>query len=210
MHPRASSAQPGSSLPEARTIEDQTSRGRIQPKQDISSGTPSEHSFKQPAHSSQDPETVDIKYKIVSSDRYEYSLNGNVYFRYNVPPERRSTGWFCIVAFHWHDVQAEFECVYHPSIKLFEDFKAIQGSLKGGRGGIQSVQISMWNFADRGPDLNLKHRVNDDNGNRIMLAVMITEDGSAVRLYGKMVREGEDENEVRLSKDERGRLGLRS
>lgn len=72
------------------------------------------------------------------------------------------------------------------------------------------MEISMWNFADRGPDLNPKHRVNDDNGNRIMLVVMITGDGSAVRLYGKMVREGEDENEVWLSKDERGRLRLRS
>lgn len=210
MHPRASSAQPESSLRRRTDIEDLSDREDIQSKQATSSGASSGHPFKQPAHSSQDPETVDIKYKIVCSERYEYSLRGSVYFRYNVPPERRSTSWFCIVAFHWHDVQAEFECVYHPSIKLFENFKPIEGSLRGGGGGIQSVEISMWNFADRGPDLNPKHRVNDDNGNRIMLVVMITGDGSAVRLYGKMVREGEDENEVWLSKDERRRLRLRS
>ena len=68
----------------------------------------------------------------------------------------------------------------------------------------------MWNFADRGPDFNPKHTVKDDNENRIMLAIMILKDGSAARLYGKMVREGEDEAEVWLSRDERRRLGLRS
>ena len=72
------------------------------------------------------------------------------------------------------------------------------------------MQISMWNFADRGPDLNPKHTVKDDNDNRIMLAIVILGDGSAVRLYGKMVRKEEDEKEVWLSKDERERLGLRS
>ena len=210
MHPRAISAQPGSSLRGPIDIEDQSNRGNLQSKQAISSVTPSEHPFKQLAQSSQDPETVDIKYKIVCSDRHDYSLKGSVYFRYNVPPERRSTSCFCIVAFHLHDIQADFECVYYPSIKLFENFKPIEGSLRGGGGGIQSVEISMWNFADRGPDLNPKHTVNDDNGNRIMLVVMITGDRSAVRLYGKMVREGEDENGVWLSKDERRRLGLGS
>ena len=72
------------------------------------------------------------------------------------------------------------------------------------------MQISMWNFADRGPYLNAKHKVKDDNGNRIMLVLMILKDGSAVKLYGKLVREGDDEKEVWLSKDERERLGLRS
>ena len=211
MDPKESSAQSGSSSREPLILGDQAN---IQSKESISSIMPPEHPSQQPAQrpasSSQDPETVDTIYKIVCSDRYEYSLNGKVYFRYNIPPERRSTGWFCIVAFHWHDVQAEFECVYHPSIKLFDDFKPVQDSLKGGRGGIQSVMISMWNFADRGPDLNPKHTVKDDNGNRIMLAIMITGDKSIVRFYGKIVRDGEDENEVWLSKDERDRLGLRS
>ena len=205
-----SSAQRGSSSQEPILVDDQSSRGGTPPNEDMSSVKPAALSSTQPPHSSQDPETVDVIYKIVSSDRYEYSLKGNVYFRYNIPPERRSTGWFCIVAFSWHDVRAEFECVYHPSIKLFDDFKPIEGSLKGGSGGIQSVEISMWNFADRGPDLNPKHTVYDDNGNRIMLAVMITDVGLAVRLYGKRVREGEDASKIWLSKDERRRLGLSS
>ena len=68
----------------------------------------------------------------------------------------------------------------------------------------------MWNFRDRGPDLNPKHAVKDENGNRIMLVIMILRDGSAVKLYGKMVRDGDDEKEVWLSADERRRLGLRS
>ena len=72
------------------------------------------------------------------------------------------------------------------------------------------MHVSMWNFADRGPDLNPKHAVRDDNGNRIMLAIMVLGDGSTVRLYGKMVREGDDEREVWLSRDERRRLGMRS
>lgn len=190
-------------------IDEQSSRENIQPKKSISSFTPPEDPSEQDAQSSQELKTVDTIYKIVCSHRHEYSLKGNVYIRYNVPPEVDSTSWFCIVAFHWHDVQAEFECIYHPSIKLFDNFKRVEGSLRGGSGGIQSVQISMWNFADRGPGLNPKHRVNDDHGNRIMLAVIILKDGSVVRLYGKMVREGEDENEVWLSNDERGRLGLR-
>ena len=209
MHPKESSAQPGTSFQEPIIINDETSRGNTQPKKSTSSVAPPEHPSEQLAHSSQDAGTVDTIYKIVCSDRQEYSLKGNVYIRYNVPPEKDSTRWFCIVAFHWHDVQAEFECVYHPSIKLFDEFRAVEGSLKGGSGGIQSVQISMWNFADRGPDLNPKHTVKDDNENRIMLAIMILKDASAVRLYGKMVREGEDEKEVWLSKNERGRLGLR-
>ena len=66
----------------------------------------------------------------------------------------------------------------------------------------------MWNFRDRGPDLNPKHAVMDDNGNRIMLVIMILRDGSAVRLYGKMVRDGDDEKEVWLSGDERRRLRM--
>ncbi|KAF6226186.1 hypothetical protein HO133_009052 [Letharia lupina] len=210
MRPKEYSAQPGSSLREHMIVDDLTSRGTTQPKKSFSSVTPLEYPSKDPAHSPQDPKTVDTIYKIVYSDRHEYSLNGNVYIRYDVPPERDSTGWFCIVAFHWQDVQAEFECVYHPSIKLFDDFKPVGGSLRGGSEGVQSVRISMWNFADRGPDLNAKHTVKDDNENRIMLAVMAVGDGSAVRLYGKMVRGGEDENEVWLSEDERGRLGLRS
>lgn len=209
MHPKVSSVQHGPSSQETIIIDDQTTGGNAHPKETTSSVTPPEHLSEQRAHCSQDDGTVDTIYKIVCSDRQEYSLNGNVYFRYNVPPERESTGWFCIVAFHWHDVQAEFECVYHPSIKLFDNFKPVQGSLRGGKGGIQSVQISMWNFADRGPDLNPKHTVKDDNENRIMLAVMILKDASAVRLYGKMVREGDDEKEVWLSKNERRRLGLR-
>ena len=166
------------------------------------------YSSEQPSPASQDNETVDVLYKIVGSDLYEYSLKGNVYFRYNIYPGRRGTGWFCIVAFHWHDVRAEFECVYHPTITLFDDFKPIEGTFEGGRGGIRSVELSMWNFADRGPDLNPEHTVNDDNGNRIMLAIMITGSGLAVRLYGKLIREGDKESEVWLSKDERRRLGL--
>ena len=168
------------------------------------------HSSEQPPPASQDIdiETVDVLYKIVGSDLYEYSLKGNIYFRYLIPPERRSTGWFSIVAFHWHDVQADFKCVYHPSITLFDEFKPIEGTLKGGGGGIRSVELSMWNFADRGPDLNPEHTVYDDNGNRIILATMITGSGLAVRLYGKMIREGDKESEVWLSKDERRRLGL--
>ena len=190
-------------------IDDQTRRGNIHPQNSESLVPPVEHNGEQPAQYSEDAGTVDTIYKIVCSDRQQYALNGNVYIRYNVPPEKNSTGWFCIVAFHWHDVHAEFECVYHPSIKLFDDFKPIQGSLKGGNLGIRSVDISMWNFADRGPYLNPKHTVKDDYGNRIMLVVLGLMDGSALRLNGKMVREGDDENEVWLSKDERGRLGMR-
>ena len=210
MHTQEQPVQPGSSSQEPIIVDDHIKKGDIQPKKDLSSVTPPEDPSRQPAYSAQDPGTVDTMYKIVCSNRHEYPLKGNVYLRYNVPTERRSTGWYCIVAFHWQDVHAEFECVYHPSIKLFEKFRPIEGSFKGGSRGIQSVQISMWNFADRGPDLNAKHAVRDDNGNRMMLAVMMTGDGSAVRLHGKSVREGEDENDVWLSEAERGRLGLRS
>lgn len=190
-------------------VDDQTSREDTL-RQDTPSATPPGHPSKQPVQPTQDPGTVDTIYKIVCSNRQEYSLSGYLYIRYNIPPVRESTGWFCIVAFHWQDVHAEFECVYHPSIKLFEDFKPVAGSLRGGSGGIQGVHVSMWNFADRGPDLNPKHAVRDDNGNRIMLAIMVLGDGSTVRLYGKMVREGDDEREVWLSRDERRRLGMRS
>ena len=211
MHLNESLAQPGLSSQELALIDDQSSGGNTpQSKKYTTSVTPLIHPSEQPSHSSQDPESIDTIYKIVYSDRQEYSSKGDLYIRYDISPERDSTGWFCIAAFYWHDVQAEFECVYHPSIKLFDDFKTVKGSLRGGSGGIQSVQISMWNFADRGPDLNPKHTVKDDNDNRIMLAMVILRDGSPVRLYGKMVREGEDLNEVWLSKDERGRLGLRS
>ena len=65
----------------------------------------------------------------------------------------------------------------------------------------------MWNFADRGPDLNPKHAVLDDEGDRIMLAGMVLRDGSFVRLFGKLVRDGVDADEVWLSGDGRGRLG---
>lgn len=201
--------QTSSSSPDTIGADDQTSRGDIQPEEDVSSVKPLADSSKQPDQASQDTETVDITYKIVCSDHYEYSLTGNVYFRYIVPPEKRSTGWFCIVAFHWQDVRAEFECVYHPTLTLFDEFKQIDGSLKGGSGGIQRVALSMWNFADRGPDLNPKHTVNDDNGNRLMVAIMFTDTGLAVKLYGKIVREGDKEYEVWLSKAERKRLGLR-
>ena len=210
MDPKESSMLSGASSQGAIIVKDQASGGSSDPHKGITSlMLPGDHLY-QSAHSSEDPGTVDTIYKIVYSDRHEYLLNGKVYFRYNVPPERNSTGWFCIVAFLWHDVQAELECVYHPSIKLFDNFKPIKGSLSGGSGGVQSVQISMWNFVDRGPDLNPKHTVKDDNGNRIMLVVMMMGDGSAVRLHGKMINEGEDENEVWLSSDERIRLGLRS
>ena len=204
------SAQLGSSSQDSTDVDDQTSREDIQQKEDVSSVKPLAHSSKQPSDPSPDPDTVDVIYKIVGSDRYEYSLTGHVYFRYIIPPEKRSTGWFCIVAFHWQDVQAEFECVYHPSITLFDDFKPIDGTLKGGRRGIQRVELSMWNFADKGPDLNPKHTVNDDNDKRIMHAIMVTATGSAVKLYGKRIRKGDEESEVWLSKAERKRLGLRS
>lgn len=208
MNPKKTSAQLGSSSEQTlRGDNDRTSRGDIQPREDVSSVKPLTQSSKQPF---QETDTVDVIYKIVCSDHYEYSLKGNVYFRYLVPPEKRSTSWFCIVAFHWQDVRAEFECVYHPSITLFDDFKPIDGSLKGGNGKIQRVELSMWNFADRGPDLNPKHTVNDDNRNRILLAILIMRTGSAVKLYGKIVREGDKESEVWLSKDERTRLRLPS
>ena len=195
---------------ESKGVNDQSSRGDNQPNEDESSVKPLEQSSKKPSQASEELETVDVLYKIVGSDQHEYSQKGNVYFRYIVPPERQSTSWFCIVAFHWQDVRAEFECVYHPSITLFDDFKPIDGTLKGGTGGIQRVELSMWNFKDRGPDLNAKYTVNDDRGIRIMLAIMITSTGSVVKLYGKKIREGDNESEVWLSKDERGRLGLRS
>ena len=210
MNPKEKSAQPGPSSQDPIDVDDQPSSGDIQPREDVSSVKPLADSSKQPSQASPEPDTVDVTYKIVCSDHYEYSLKGNVYFRYIIPPEKRSTSWFCIVAFHWQDVRAEFECVYHPSITLFDDFKPIDGSLKGGSNGIQRVELSMWNFADRGADLNPKHTVNDDNGNRIMLAIMITGTGLAVKLYGKMIREGDKEYEVWLSKAERKRLGLRT
>lgn len=209
MHPNEHPAQPGPSSQAPWIINTQTSRARTPSRPDVSPITPPERPSEQPAQSSSpEPETVDTHYKIVCSDCQEYSLSGNVYIKYIVPPIRESTGWFCIVAFYWHDVQAEFECVYHPTIKLFEDFKPIEGSLEGGKGGIQDLHISMWNFADRGPDLNPKHAVMDDNGNRIMLVIMILRDGSAVKLYGKLVRDGDDEKEVWLSADERRRLRM--
>ena len=170
---------------------------------------PQEDPSEQPAEEDKDLVTVDTIYKMVYSNRKLYPANGNLYIRYNVPPEKDSTGWFCIAAFYWQDVEAEFECVYHPSIKLFDDFKPVKGSLKGGRGGIQSVQILMWNFADRGPDLNFKHTVRDDNGNRMMLAILVLKDSSAVRLHGKMLIGGQDEKEVCLSREEHARLGVR-
>ena len=209
MNPKEVSAQLGSSSEDSISVDDETSRGDIQQKEDVSSVKPPAQSSKQPSHASPDPDTVDVIYKIVGSNHYEYLQKGNVYFRYLIPPERRSTGWFCIVAFHWQDVRAEFECVYHPSITLFDDFKPIEGTLKGGSGGIQRVELSMWNFSDRGPDLNPKYTVNDDRGKRIMLAIMITRTGLVVKLYGKMIREGDNESEVWLSKDERRRLKLR-
>ena len=131
-----------------------------------------------------------------------------MYFKYIVHPGRRSTGWFCVVSFEWQDVRARFECVFHPSLTLFDDFKPIEGSLKGGSRKILTVQLFMWNFADRGPDLDPKHTVFDDNANRIMLAIMITGAGLVVKLYGKMIREGDKESEVRLSNNERRKLGL--
>ena len=190
-------------------IQYQINRGKSQPEKTRSSVMPQEDPSEQPAHMEQDLVTVDTIYKIVYSDRPHYSANGRLYIRYNVPPEKDSTGWFCIAAFYWEDVQAEFECVYHPSINLFDDFKPVRGSLRGGRREIQSVQILMWNFADRGPDLNFKHTVRDDNGNRIMLAILMLKDASAVRLHGKMSIGGEDEREVCLSREEHARLGLR-
>ena len=195
---------------ESTGVNDQTSKEDNQPNEDESSVKPLEHSSEQPSQALEEIETVDVLYKIVWADHYEYTQKGNVYFRYIVPPETRSTGWFCIVAFHWQDVRAEFECVYHPSIKLFDEFKPIDGTLKGGSGGIQSVELSMWNFKDRGPDLNAKYTVNDDNGNRVMLALMITGTGSAVKFYGKKIREGDKASEVWLSKGERERLELGS
>lgn len=209
MDPKDSPAQPGSSSQEAVVVDDQSSRRYTQPQNGIASVTPPAYLSRLPTYYPHDPGTVDTVYKIVCSDRRDYLLNGKVYFRYNLPPELDSTGWFCIVAFYCHDVHAEFECVYHPSIKLFDDFRLVQGSLDGGSGGIRSVELSMWNFADRGPDLNLKHTVMDDNGNRIMLALMTLREGSRVTLYGKMVQEGEDENWVGLSGSEGARLGLR-
>ena len=210
MQPKESSVLSGASSQEPTVVNDQPSEGSSQPYNSIPSLMLPEDLPNPPAPSLPDPGTVDTVYKIVYADRQEYLLNGKVYFRYNIPPERNSTGWFCIVAFRWHDVQADLECVYHPSIKLFDDFRPVKGSLSGGSGGVQSVQISMWNFVDRGPDMNPKHTVKDDNGNRIMLAVLMMGNGSAVRLHGKMIREGEDEKEVWLSSDERIRLGLRS
>ena len=231
MRSKKSSAQLGSS---SQHVDAQTSRGDIQineedsddqtlmgdietmeediqPKEEVSSVKRPADSSKQPSQASQEPDdTVDVLYKIVCSDHYEYSVTGNVYFRYLIPPERRSTGWFTIVAFHWQDVRAEFEGVYHPAIGLLDDLKPIDGQFKGGSGGIQRVELSMWNYADKGPYLNPKHTVYDDNGNRIMLAIMITSTGSAVKLYGKKIREGDNESEVWLSKDERKRLRLRS
>ena len=214
MNPKEKSAQLGSSWQDPIVADDQNSRGDSQPKEDISSVKPQAASSEQPSQASQDPDTdtdtVDVTYKIVCSDRYEYSLGGKVYFRYLVPPEKRSTSWFCIVAFHWLDVRAEFECVYHPSIKLFEDFKPVESTFKGGSNGVQRVELSMWNFADRGADLNPKHTVYDDNGNRILLAILIKGTRLAVKLYGKMLREEDKDKEdaVWLSEGERKRLGL--
>ena len=175
--------------------------------EDTSSVKPLAQSSEQPP---QDTDTVDVTYKIVWSDLYEYCLPGYVYFRYLIPPEKRSTGWFCIVAFHWQDVRAEFECVYHPTITLFDEFKPIDGTLKGGKKKIKKVELSMWGFADRGPDLNPKHAVYDDNGNRTLLAIMTEDTEFGVKLYGKMIREGDKESEVWLSEDERRRLRLPS
>ncbi|KAL9066879.1 MAG: hypothetical protein Q9161_007298 [Pseudevernia consocians] len=211
MHPHERSAQPGSSSQAPIIIiDDQTSRGTTHPRRSPSSATlPEPASNHHQLGLSHDPGTVDTVYQIVCSTPPGYSLNGNVYFRYNIPPQLHSTGWYCIVAFHWHDVQAEFECIYHPSVQLFDDFKAVPGSLRGGGRGAQSVQISMWQFADRGPDFSAKHTVRDDGGNRIMLAVVVLRGGELVRLFGKLVRDGEDGKGVWLSVEERGRLGLR-
>ena len=213
MNPKEASAQLGSSSSsssqDSKGFDIQTSTGDIQQNEDMSSAKPLADSSEQPSNASQEPDTKDAIYKIVFADRWAYALTGYVYFRYLIPPEKRSTGWFCIVAFHWQDVQAEFECVYHPSIMLFDDFKPIEGSFKGGSRKIQRLELSMWHFRDRGPDLNPKHAVNDDNGNRIMLATMITDDGSAVKLFGKRLREGDKQDEVSLSRAEFTRVGLR-
>lgn len=42
-----------------------------------------------------------------------------------------------------------------------------------------------------------------------MLAVVVLGGGERVRLFGKLVRDGEDGKGVWLSTEERGRLGLR-
>ncbi len=42
-----------------------------------------------------------------------------------------------------------------------------------------------------------------------MLALMVLRDRSFVKLYGKLVREGVDADEVWLSEGERRRLGMR-
>ncbi len=42
-----------------------------------------------------------------------------------------------------------------------------------------------------------------------MLALMVLRDGSFVKLYEKLVRDGVDADQVWLSEDERRRLGMR-
>ena len=210
MQPQKLSGQPGSSSQQPIVIDEQSVKEETQPKEGIPSAMPPEYASEQPTHSSPDPDTVDTVYKIVWSDRPEYPLNGKLYIRYNVLPEIHRTVVYCISAFHFQDVRAAFECVYYPSIQLFDNFKPFEGTLRGGSRGVQSVQVSMWYFADRGPYHHPKHTVKDENGNRIMTAVMIMPDQSIVRLHGKMVREGENEDGVWLSGDERRALRLQS
>ena len=205
MDPKDSSAQFGSSSQEPVAACDQ---GQNQSEENKSPFPPPEHSSKQPTQPSQESKTVEIVYKIVHADRPEYSPNGNVYFRYSLPPLRDSTGCFCIAAFYWHDVEAGLECLYYPRIRFFDNLKPIQGSLKGGERGVQSVQISVCIFIYRGGIC--EDMMFDDNGNQMVIAVMMMDDGSAVTLYAKMVRDGEDENGVSLSNNERERLGLHS
>lgn len=213
MNPREAPVQPGSSSQQPINTNDQNCRGETPDPPTYSPITPPERPSGQPSQTSPYPDRITTHYKICCLDRQEYDKNsGDVYITYNIRPEvlRETTGWYCFVSFYWYDVQAKFECVYHPAIQLFENFKFVEGTLKGGDIGVQGVQISMWDFADMGPDLNPKHAVKDDNGNRIMLAIMILRSGTAARLYGKMVRDGDDEKEVWFSKDERTRLGMSS
>lgn len=122
----------------------------------------------------------------------------------------------CIVYLHFRNFTCELTCLYHPSTGTFSAFEVEDGTMSGEMEdeaiAVEDILIVAMQRRKRVDSEYVGEEVKDDNGNPFLFAFMdFGYSGRCPfvgRVYGKMVKPGEEVGEVALSKEERARLNL--
>lgn len=164
--------------------------------------------------------SIDVTYSLVYSDIANPDAeDGEPTSQIHIvgEPYAEDDGYhICIVYLHFRSFSCELTCLYHPFTGNFSAFEVEDGTMSGETEdeaiAVEDILIVAMQRRRKVDDGYVGEEVRDDNDNPFLFAFMDFGYSGRYpyvgRVYGKLVRLGEEVGEVSLSEEERARLNI--